>query len=95
MLIKEIKDNTDGEIYHVIGLEEICIVNMIIFPRAIYRFNTIPIKLPMAFSYRIRTENFTTYMETQKTLNSQSTLEKEKELEESGSLTSDYTTKIW
>jgi len=33
-------------------------------------------------------------METQKTLNSQSNLEKEKQLEESGSLTSNYTTKL-
>ena len=33
-------------------------------------------------------------METQKTLNSQSNLKKEKKLEESGSLTSDYTTKL-
>jgi len=33
-------------------------------------------------------------METQKTPYSQSTPEKEKELEKSGSLTSDYTTKL-
>ena len=33
-------------------------------------------------------------METQKTTNGQSNLEKEKQLEDSGSLTSDYTTKL-
>ena len=33
-------------------------------------------------------------MKTQKTPNSQSNLEKEKQLEESGSLTSGYTTKL-
>ena len=33
-------------------------------------------------------------METQKSLNSQSNLEKEKQLEESGSLASDYTEKL-
>ena len=44
--------------------------------------------------HRIRIKNFTVCMETQKTLNSQSNLEKETELEESGSLTSDYTTKL-
>ena len=43
--------------------------------------------------HRTRTKNFTICMETQKTPNSQSNLEKEKtELEESASLTSDYTT---
>ena len=43
---------------------------------------------------RTRTENFTICMETQKIPNSQNNLEKEKQLEESGSPTSDYTTKL-
>ena len=45
--------------------------------------------------HRTRKKIFTICMETQKTLNRQSNLEKEKtELEESSSLTSDYTTKL-
>ena len=44
--------------------------------------------------HRITTKNFTICMETQKTLSSQSNLEKKDELEESGSLTSNYTTKL-
>ena len=46
--------------------------------------------------HRTKTKNFQICMETQKTLNSQNNLEKERrlELEESGFLTSDYTTKL-
>ena len=54
-----------------------------------------PYQITNGIFYRTRTENFTICMETQKTPNSQSNLKKEKtELEESGSLTSDYTTKL-
>ena len=53
------------------------IVKMTILPNEIYRFSVIPIKLPMNdIFHRTRTKNFTIQMETQKTLNGQSSLEK-------------------
>ena len=45
----------------------------------IYKFTAIPIKLPMVFFYRTRTKKFTICMERQKTPNSQSNLNKEKQ----------------
>ena len=53
-----------------------------------------PYQITNGIFHRIKTKSFTTHMETQKTLNSQSNHEKKNELEKSTFLTLDYTTKL-
>ena len=93
-LMKEIKDTSRSKDMPCLWIGRINTVKMTILPRAIYRFNAIPINLPMAFFTKLEQKNLKTFMETKKTPNSQNNLGKEKQLEESGSLTSDYTANL-
>ena len=79
ILMKEIKDDIirwRDIPFSWVG--RINIVKMTTLPNGIYRFNVIPIKLPMAFSTELdQFKKKKICMETQKSLNGQSNLEKE------------------
>ena len=75
-------------------VERINIVKMTILTNSTYRYNTILSKLSMAIFTELEQKISKFMWKQKKTLNSQSSLQKGMELEESTFLTSDYSTKL-
>ena len=68
---------TYGKIYHVLGLEE-SILSKWLYTQSSLQIQCNPYQITNGIFHRIRAKKFTICMETQKTLNSQSNLVKEK-----------------